>query len=99
MSSVKRNRYESVPNLRSFVAPETAVAVADPEPPPEIDANPTLSDVPPRPSRYLVRLQAQTPLAHAELEVEADSPSQAWERFCQRNGISGSDCPKEIIAV
>lgn len=51
---------------------------------------PARAPLPPGVSRWSVRLNCPTPLAHAELEVEAATEEEAKRKFCDANGISGS---------
>lgn len=44
------------------------------------------------PSKYRVRLAANTPLAHPELILVAANETEAKRLFMAENGISGSDC-------
>ena len=49
--------------------------------------------------RYRVKLHATTYLLHPEALVDAQSESEAWEKFCAMNSISGSSCDREIHEV
>lgn len=49
--------------------------------------------------KFRVALNATTPLLHKELVVEAEDEAEAWQRFCDINGISGSACPREITRI
>ena len=65
---------------------------------------PTAKDIPPAafptaPPRFRVTLQCPTPVAHPELDVEADDETAAWNKFCAANGISGSDHPRQIVPI
>jgi len=44
------------------------------------------------PGRYFVKLNCPTPITYDKgLEVEADSEGDAKKKFCEANGISGSE--------
>jgi len=47
-------------------------------------------ELPPARSRFCVSLAAQTPLAHQDLAVEAESETDAIAKFNRANGIRGS---------
>jgi hypothetical protein len=51
------------------------------------------------PARFRVTLNCPTPVAHPELEVEADDEAAAWKEFCAANGISGSEHPRMIVPL
>jgi len=51
------------------------------------------------PRRYRITLQAPTPVAHPELEVEAETESAAWQKFCAANGISDSVHDRMIVEL
>jgi hypothetical protein len=45
---------------------------------------------------YRVTLQCPTPIANNGIEITAKSETEAWAKFCDRNGITGSEHPKQI---
>ncbi len=53
----------------------------------------------PLPTRFRVTLQCPTPIARAELEVEAADEAAAWRAFCAANGISDSEHARTIVRV
>jgi hypothetical protein len=53
----------------------------------------------PVPTRFRVTLQCPTPIASAELEVDAADEAAAWRAFCAANGISDSEHPRTIVRV
>ena len=50
-------------------------------------------------NRYLVTLKCPTPVAFPELEVEAASADEAWQKFCAANRITGSEHPRTIVPL
>ena len=50
-------------------------------------------------NRFRVTLNCPTPVAHPELEVEAEDEAAAWKQFCTANGISSSDHPRKIVPL
>lgn len=52
-----------------------------------------------KPKRFRVHLAANTPLAYKTHEFDAETPEEAWEKFCDLNGISGSSCERTITEV
>ncbi len=65
------------------------------EPPPQ-----SFADVDsPITSRFRVTLQCPTPIACAELDVEAVDEAAAWRAFCAANGISDSEHARTIVRV
>ncbi len=69
--------------------------------PPTLDTDTTTNLVPPTPvpARFRVTLICPTPVAHPELEVEAENEAAAWTRFCTANGISGSEHKRTIVPL
>ncbi len=65
---------------------------------PPLETPPDTVTVPPA-TRYRVSLICPTPLAHPELDVEADSPEAAWRQFCAANGITDSEHPRSIAPL
>ncbi len=51
------------------------------------------------PRMFEVYLNANTPLEFNPLTVEALHEGEAWQKFCDANGISDSTCPRTIKAV
>ena len=64
-------------------------------PPNDSDATPQ----PISPPRFRVTLICPTPVAHPELDVEAEDEAAAWKQFCTANGISGSEHPHTIVPL
>lgn len=54
------------------------------------------AEAPAIPVAYTVHLKCPTPLAKNPARVAAVSEDEAWAKFCELNGISGSDHPREI---
>lgn len=52
-----------------------------------------------KPRKFRVHLAASTPLASPTAEFEAESADEAWAKFCELNGISGSSCERTITEV
>jgi len=52
-----------------------------------------------RPRKFRVHLAANTPLAHESADIQATAPEEAWGKFCEMNGISGSSCERTITEV
>ena len=50
-------------------------------------------------SRFRVTLHCPTPVAHPELNVEADDAAAAWKQFCAANNISDSEHPRTIVPL
>lgn len=48
---------------------------------------------------YRVSLACKTPLAHASLEIEAQSEEEAKKEFCRQNGISDSIHPWSVVRI
>lgn len=54
------------------------------------------AEAPAIPVAYTVHLKCLTPLANNPARIAAVSEDEAWAKFCELNGISGSDHPREI---
>ena len=68
----------------------------------EQDSEPAAPEPPATPAeatRYRVELKCPTPLRAKVLEVECATESEAWDKFCVHNGISGSSCDRDIRKV
>jgi len=50
-------------------------------------------------TRFRVTLHCPTPVAHPELEVEAEDEAAAWRQFCRANGISDSEHKRTIVGL
>jgi hypothetical protein len=61
--------------------------------------NPTETTTDPAPMRFHVTLTCPTPLAFPELEVEAATKDEAWQKFCAANGISDSEHLRKIVPL
>lgn len=68
-------------------------AAAAPEPPAKPPATPLAAPfvTTAGAGKYRVALNCPTPLAHRELDIEADNEEDAKKKFCEANTISGSD--------
>ena len=66
-------------------------------PPPNSET--TTASPPAASTRFRVTLNCPTPVAHPELDVEADDAAAAWNQFCAANGISDSEHPRTIVAL
>ena len=49
--------------------------------------------------RFRVTLNCPTPVAHPELEVEAETESAAWQQFCAANGITDSVHERMVVEL
>ncbi len=67
--------------------------------PTDLPAPSFAEDGAPLPARFRVTLQCPTPIASAELEIEAPDEAAAWRAFCAANGISDSEHPRTIVRV
>jgi hypothetical protein len=61
--------------------------------------SPTVEAVVSEVLKFRVSLSCPTPLAFNSVEIEADDEEAAWNKFCQLNGISGSDHARTIEGV
>ena len=52
-----------------------------------------------KPVKYRITLTAPTHIEFPELTIDAASESEAWQKFMDANGISGSECPRTIEQV
>lgn len=49
--------------------------------------------------KFKVHLAAHTHVEFNGVEIEADNPDEAKDKFCEMNGIGGSTCPWTITEV
>lgn len=64
-----------------------------------VDLDAVLPVAAPTVKKFRVHLAAHTHVEFNGVEIEADNPEEAKDKFCEMNGIGGSTCPWTITEV